>query len=269
MSNPVTGNKKKKIKPIRKPYLKGTLMSRAVVMRALKLMVYPLIFVLINLFIGAAFSFDSSPILRVTLNVALIGFCVLLLFSTGQSAGYDDITIAEIMYTHVQEGKAVTKEERDRCFHPLKGAVTAAIAYVPLLIVTLVYAFTVRRQVFTLPSLPGWVSSYVSQESFMLPLQYYQVNEPITAANILQLVMRLLLYPYINLVGARNAGMVYLMDRLSPLTMSIPFIGYAIGYVFGRRSRAIMHGNIAAADRKRRKKARQKVRKTSGKTELV
>ena len=71
MSNPAK-NKKKQIKPISKPYLKGNILSRLVVIRGLKLWAYPLIFMLLNLFIGAAFSFEGIPLLRIPLNLILI-----------------------------------------------------------------------------------------------------------------------------------------------------------------------------------------------------
>ena len=267
MSNPAK-KKNKKIKPISKPYLRGNLLSRLVVLRGLKLLVYPLIFLLINLFVGAAFSFEGSMFLCVTMNVLLIGFCVVLMYTTGQSTGYGDVTLAEIMYNHQQEGKPVSQDELDRCYHPLKGAVTALIGYLPLLILALVYALTSKRQEFALTPLPAWVNAFEGQPDVMLPLQYYQQTEPVTFLSVLRVVMRLMLYPYINIVGARNADMTLLVDRLAPLSLSLPYIGYAIGYLRGRHSRALMHGSMAAADRKKRRKARQATRRTK-KTELV
>ena len=268
MSNPAK-KKKKQIKPISKPYLKGNILSRLVVIRGLKLWAYPLIFMLLNLFIGAAFSFEGIPLLRIPLNLILIIFTIMLLFSNGQNTGYGDITLAEIMYNHRQEGKTVSQNDLDRCYHPLKGVVTALIGYLPFLILSLVYALTVQRQQFTLPALPSWVNSYENHSAFILPLQYYQTTEPMTAGMILRLVMRLILYPYINLVGSRDTGMMLMVDRLSPVALLLPYIGYAAGYLRGRNSRAMLHGNIAAADRKRRRKARQQVRKVKSKTELV
>ena len=64
MTNP-TGKKKKKIKPIKKPDRKGSVLSRLTVIRGLKLLVYPIIFILLNLFVGAAFTFENIPFLRI------------------------------------------------------------------------------------------------------------------------------------------------------------------------------------------------------------
>ena len=267
MTNPAA-KKKKKIKPIDKPYLKGNILNKLTVFRGLRLLVYPLIFILMNLFVGAAFTFENIPFLRITLNVVLIFFSILLVYSSGQNTGYGDITIAEIMYNHDQEGKTVSKADRDRCYHPLKGVAIAAIGYLPLLIVTLIYALTVKRQEFALPPLPSWVSAYEGQTDFMLPLQYYGNTEPFTVFAALRIIMRLMLYPFINLVGARNSDLTLLVDRLAPLELCLPFVGYAIGYLRGRHSRAMLHGNMAAADRKRRRKARKTVIKQK-KTELV
>ena len=265
----VASKKKKTIKPIAKPYLRGTLMGRTVLLRAVKLPLYALIFIAINLFLGAAFSFEGSVFLRVVMNCALIAGCVLLLYSAGQNVGYNDITFAEIMYNHQQEGKPVSPEERDRCYHPLKGAVTAALGYLPLLILALIYALTAQKQVFSLPPLPGWVSGYSDQGDLGTALQYYQSTAPMTAAGLLRIVMRMMIYPYINLVGARSADMTLLMDRLSPLTLSLPYLGYAIGYLRGRHSRAMLHGSMAAADRKKRRRANRKPARKTENHELV
>ena len=81
--------------------------------------------------------------------------------------------------------------------------------------------------------------------------------------------MRLLIYPYINLVGARNASLTLLVDRLSPLALLVPYLGYVVGYLRGRHSRAMLHGSMAAADRRKRRKARQAERKTKSRPELV
>ena len=253
MSNPAN-KKKKKIKPIPKPYLKGNAVSGLVVTRGLKLMVYPVIFILINLFVGAAFSFEGSLFLRVLFNVALVLFCGLLLYTNGQNTGYGDITLAEIMYNHVQEGKEVSARDRDRCYHPLKGLTTALVGYLPFLILSLVYALTVKRQQFALPALPSWVGAFEGERDFMLPLQYYQATEPFTAGVVLRVIMRLLL-----------------VDRLSPLALLVPYLGYVVGYLRGRHSRAMLHGSMAAADRKKRRKARMAARKAKAKskTELV
>lgn len=262
--------KKKTIKPIAKPYLKGPVFCPMLVKRALKLLVYPLIFILINLFVGAVFSFEGSPFLRYLMNGLLIAMTVALLYTNGQSAGYADVSIAEIMYTHQQEGKPVSPAERERCFHPLRGCVTAALAYLPVFILALISALTVQRQTMSLTPLPGWVSSFSYERDFMVPLQYYQETGPVMPSHLLSILMRLMTMPYINLVGARNWDLALLMDRLAPLTLSLPYIGYAIGYLRGRYSRAMMHGSVAAARRKRSRPAKKKTtRRTKGPEELV
>ena len=88
----------------------------------------------------------------------------------------------------------------------------------------------------------------------MLPLQYYQATEPFTAGVVLRVIMRLLLYPYINLVGARNASLTLLVDRLSPLALLVPYLGYVVGYLRGRHSRAMLHGSMAARKAKAKSK---------------
>ena len=262
--------KKRQIKPIKKPYLRGNAVSAAAAKRGAKLMVYPLLFIVINLFVGSLFSFEGSVFLRVVMNMLLVFFTMAILFVSGQNAGYGDVTFAEIQYNHEQEGKPVTKQDRDRCYHPLKGVFCALIGVLPALLLAVVYALTVQRQSYALQTLPAWVSSYSMQEEFYLPLSYYQVAAPFNIGSVLTIVMRLMIFPWINLAGARNPDGILLVCRLSPLFVLLPFAGYIIGYLRGRYARAMVHGNIAAADRKKRRKQNRGSRKPRQKnTELV
>ena len=60
------------------------------------------------------------------------------------------------------------------------------------------------------------------------------------------------------MAGARNADAVLTLDRLSPVLVLLPFLFYGVGYVFGLRSRAMTHGGIAHA-RRRKKKTQGKI----------
>lgn len=241
---------KRKIRPIKKPYLKGSAMSALVAKRGLKMLVYAAVFLMLNLFIGALYSFDDRPFLRVLFNGMLILVYGAVLYMDGLRVGDGDVAFAEIQYNHAQQWQTITKQEKDRCFHPLKGVTTVLCGMAIPLILAVVFALTAQKQTYTLQALPSWVSSYGARD-FTLPLQYYYQTQPVTALSVLKIVMHLAVYPFINIVGARNAEGILLIDRLSPLLILIPFLFYAVGYVRGLHSRAMLHGSAAMGGKRR------------------
>ena len=252
VKKPVKGSSKK-IKPVYKPYLKGNAVSLLAVKRGLKLLGYALIFMVLNLFVGTVFNFENSPFLRILLNGVLVGVYAMLLYFDGVNTGDGDVAFAEIQYTHQQAGETVSKADRDHCFHPAKGFVTVLFGLLPLVLICLAFALTAQKTTYALQALPSWVSAFSSQEEITAPLAYYNRTVPFAVVDGLRVFVRILLYPYYNMVGMRNADGVLLLDRLSPLLAVLPFLFYGVGYVFGLRSRAMTHGGIAHARRRRKK----------------
>ena len=249
-----TVKKKRKIKPIYKPYLKGRPFSKLVVKRGLKLLMYAGIFLLLNLFFGTVFSFDNVPFLRIVMNMGILVMYGLVLYHDGIGTGDGDVAFAEIQYDHQQAGETVGEAERARCYHPLKGVLTVLTGLLPLIVVCVIYAFVTKRNTYALQALPSWTSAFSAQEDFAAPLAYYYRAPEFGFAEVLRLIVRLMIYPFYNLVGPRNADAVLLTDRLSALLLLLPFMAYAAGYLMGPRSRALVHGGIASA-RRRRKRA--------------
>ena len=81
------------------------------------------------------------------------------------------------------------------------------------------------------------------------------------------MVVRLLIFPFVNIAGVRNADAILIVERLSPLLVLVAPMSYGVGYARGERFRALIHSGIASnakrAARKRRKAAasRQQQRK--------
>lgn len=250
---PVKGGSKK-IKPVYKPYLKGNPISSLSAKRGLKLLGYSLIFLVMNIFVGTVFNVSGSAILRIVLNGAMVGVYAMLLYFDGLNIGDGDVAFAEIQYAHQQAGETISKADRDHCFHPLKGFCTVFFGLLPVVLICLAYALNAKKNTYSLQALPAWVSAYSAQEEIMAPLAYYNRSVPFTVVDGLRIFVRLLLYPLYNMAGMRNADAVLAIDRLSPLLAVLPFLFYGVGYIFGLRSRAMTHGGIAHA-RRRRKKA--------------
>ena len=250
-------NRKRKVKPVYKPYLKGNAFSALAVKRGGKILVYVLIFLVFNLFIGSVFSFDSQ-FLRILLNGLQTAVYAMVLFFDGMNTGDGDVGFAEIQYAHHQAGETISKEDRDHCFHSAKGFVTVLCGLLPVILICLAFALTTKKNTYTLQVLPSWVAAFSAQEEIAAPLAYYGRNVPFTVLDALRVFVRILLYPVYNMIGARNADAVLLADRLSPALVLVPFLFYGIGYIFGVRSRAMMHGGMALARRHRKKTSGKK-----------
>ena len=106
-------------------------------------------------------------------NGILVGVYAMLLYFDGLNVGDGDVAFAEIQYTHQQAGETISKADKDRCYHPVKGFVTVLCGLLPLVLICLAFALTARKATYTLQALPGWVSAFSSQEEIAAPLAYY------------------------------------------------------------------------------------------------
>ena len=261
--------KKKKRKLIYKPYLKGNWHSGQAVARGLRILLYYLAFAVVYLLLGAALQFNN-PILRVIANLVMVLVAATMVFMSGSRDGENEVNLGEIAYAHQAAGKTVDPRDREKCYHPLKGWFVFLCALIPLVLLTLPYAVTAEKSVYTLQSLPSWVSSFEGHEEIAAPLKYYEQGHTFTFMQVLGIITRLLVFPFANIAGSRNADAMLLVDRLSPLLAAVPALGYPIGYLTGPRSRAMVHGDISANYRRRQrreKKARQA--RTEKKNELI
>lgn len=271
------GNKKKKkgMKPVYMPYLRGNIFSRTAIVRGTKIFGYLLMFAFIYLLLGGALTFDNT-ILRVVANLLLLSAGAIVLYGEGANQGETDVGFAEIVQKRKDEGKNVPASERDLCFHPLKGTLSAAVAALPYFIVCTVFAVIAQKQHYTLGVLPSWVSSYESQGEVAQALAYYHEPVAFSLEAVLRVVVRLINFPYVTMMGINSYDAMYLVDKLSPLLcLTLPAC-YAIGYLRGPLLRALVHGNIRQNRRKQnkreqraRKERRLQMEKKKEKKELI
>lgn len=156
-------------------------------------------------------------------------------------------------------GKQITLIERARCFHPAKGFYSVLIGMSPFLILAILLALMAREQVYTLGGLPSWVKSFETRADIGLALAYYHENISVGLVGVLRIIIRLLLFPYINMIGTDSAKGLLLLEQMSPLVILIIPMLYALGYLRGPDLRARVHGSLKA-DSKRRKYREQKAR---------
>ena len=270
MRMPKLSGKKQEL--VYKPYLRGSSHSADAIKKGGRIFLYYMIFVFLFIVMSTMLNFDSK-LLTWTLNLVVIGLCGALLFMDGAKEGENQVALGEIAYAKKEAGKEVKPEERKRCYHPLKCVVSALIGLLPLLIITGIYACTAKLQTYQLQALPEWVSSFEADGEVMLPLQYYLNWSGLGAEDILRIVETLLIFPFKQIARGYGNGAVLLADRLSPLLVCLPAVGYLLGYWSGPRSRALLHGDISRNNkrvmRRKEKAVRASRRRTEKKNELI
>lgn len=270
-----TNKKKKGMKPVYVPYLRGTVVSREAGMRSIKVLGFIVMFIFIYTMLGGALSFDNVY-LRVLCNVLLLAAGGMVFYGEGAGHGETDVGFGEIAQKRLDEGKSVDEGDKKQCYHPLKGVYVAAMGVLPFFLICLVFSFIAKKQGFSLGVLPSWVSSYESQSEVAQALAYYHEIEPMTLEAILRILVRLINFPYVTMMGIDSYDMMYLVDKLSPLMcLTLPAC-YAVGYLRGPYLRALVHGNIRMNRRKHNKREqrarqerRQQMAKKNEKKELI
>lgn len=250
---------KKKKMIVQKPFHQGSLMDELFLKRSASVAGYVLASGLIYMLLGSLFTFDNV-ILRIALNLALLAFANGMLYVNGLNAGVADVTHGEIVYRRLAEGREAAPKAAARCFHPFKGLLCGLAGVAPFLILCLVLAFIAQQETFVLGALPGWLSPFERQPEIGEALSYYHRPLSMGLEDYLRIVIRILLMPYTNILTTDNSLAMLWLERLSPLISLIPALCYGAGYFGGPRARAQVHTDIAADNRKRKRKA-EKIRK--------
>ncbi|MBQ9300627.1 MAG: hypothetical protein IJ214_08955 [Clostridia bacterium] len=258
--------------PVYKPYLRGNMVSLLAFRRGLRVFSVLVLFAILGVLASGVFAFDSA-VPRLLLNGVLLLLGGLILFNEGSRYGESDVSFGEIALKRQNEGKEATAKDRDTCYHPGKGFVSALLGAAPFLLVAIAYALTAEKQTYSLGTLPGWVQSFESRDDIGPALAYYHESVPVGVAGYLRIIVRLVLFPYMNMFGAGDYNKLYLLDKLSPLLTLVLPLCFGLGYLRGPHLRALVHGNIRLArrrqNRQERKAREQRVNKSNQKKELI
>ena len=249
------GKSKKPVKPVQKPYLTGAPYDSNVPKSALGVFFGILIMAVAHLFLGALMLVDLQ-VLKVTANVLVFVFAMLLFYYAGTSNGTIAVNQGEIMYRRKETDREVSADDLSRCYHPLKGFVIGLIGCSLAFLMAAFLALTTRRLMTTPGVLPSWVTS-VGRAEVSEPLAFYTAVEPMTATGFVRVLVRMILMPFVNLIGAENSDSLLILERLSPLLVLLPGVAYGLGYQRGTVVRTRVHTDIAEGRRKAAKKAKR------------
>ncbi len=252
--------KKNALKPVYKPYLRGVPFGKAAARRCWRILGYTALFAFLYVMVGTALSGDNT-FLRVLMNSAMIAACAAMLYNEGARQGEGDVAFAEIAQNRLNEGKKVPESEKVICYHPAKGFITALIGIAPVFLLALVFACVAQKQRYTLGVLPSWVAAYEGQAEIGQALAYYQQKAGVGFEDVLRVIVRVIIFPFVNMAGVDNYNALYVIDKLSPLFCLVTPLFYGVGYLRGPHLRALVHGNIRLNRRRHNKnerKAREK-----------
>lgn len=259
------------IKPIEKPMLYAERAFAKPARRyALTVFGYQLLAIVLYFLLGSALSFGSVAV-RVITNLLLYGAVAALLFISGSSWGVQDAQFSEIMFRRNESGKPIPQTERDRCFGAKKAWVAMALGVLPFFIAACVLAIFTQRMGYQLQSLPRWMTTSARREEFSYALSYYQSVNQVQWLTIFRTVVRLDLFPLVQMVGAENYDALLVLERLSPLLCLVAPLAFPIGYKLGKRDRALTHGSIARAERRKKikEKKERRARQQKGPEQLI
>lgn len=253
-----TGKKKRAL--VYKPFQKGKPYGKGTIRRSLRIFCYFFLFLFIYFILGPALQFENQT-LRIITNVMLVALGGMLLYVDGARQGEEDVMLGETALNRIESGRQVKKEEIARCYHPWKAAIAALIGCLPILMITIPFALTAEKQSYSLQPLPEWLNALrEGYEDIAQPLSYYNTSVAITIVDFIRMVVRALNLPFISIANIFGADAVLLVDRLAPVLICLPVIGYPIGYLTGPRARALIHGDISTSKKRHARKERQAAR---------
>ena len=255
---------KKPVKPVVKPFMRGSAVDRGTGKSALMFFGSILLVMLANLLLSAVLVWDSLA-LRILFNGVLVAAIGLLFLQSGASKGTAAVNQGEIMLQRQEAGREVNLEDRRGCYHPLKGYIIGLLGSVPYLVCCLLLAATAQRVMTGLGALPSWISNLQRREEIGGALAFYSQTTPMQLEDMMRVVVRMLIMPFVNMVGATNADGLLTRERLSVLPMLLPALCYGVGYQQGVRVRTRVHTDIATGKRKRARKAKKQQRARAAK----
>ncbi len=243
----------KQVQEVHKPVLLGSWHGRDTVKLGygvfLSLLVVTVIYLLLGVFLNTGNLFWQGLICAVAVFLA-----VWHMYSRGLGKGQSDAAFAEIRYQWLQENKPMDGADRDRCYHPAKGFFAALLGAAPFFLLTITFAVLTRPAEYRLGTLPGWLRELSWQSEIGDALRYYETGVGMGAMDILRVVARALVMPFVNVAVQMGDAALLWVERLSPLLVLIAPLGFGFGYKAGLRARAKINTSIAIGEAKKKRK---------------
>jgi len=267
-------NKSKKSKPVeivQKPIIRGSWLGKDAWKLAIRRMVTMVAITVIYLISGMMLAFDGiwGRIFSCVFTVFVTAY---YLYGSGVAKGQTDAAFGEILYDRQQGGHDISEDDRQRSFHPLKGLFAVLVGAAPFVIFAIVFAFLTEKNTYQLGGLPTWASGLMEQSEFGDALRYYEVQTALTALDVMRIIDRAMIMPFVNLATYFGNDAALAVERLSPVLLLIAPLGYAFGYSQGLRYRTRINTGIKMGDdkkKRRERKARKKRQQSKAPERLI
>ena len=251
--------KKKVIAPVKKPFMRGKPVDGKTFKTAVFFFFGLLGMVLANILLGSMAMWDTAW-LNILFNCALLLVIYSVFYQNGANKGTAAVNQGEIMLQRQEAGRTVSAKDAAECFHPLKGFISALLGSLPVLVCAVLLALVAQMQYTGLGSLPSWISSLQRQPEMAGALAIYDGADSLSMEDTLRVIVRMLMLPYVNMIGSANRAGLLVLERLSALVLALPALSYGLGYMQGVKFRSRVHTEIAMGKRKHAQKARKQQR---------
>lgn len=248
--------KKPVIQEVKKPIIQGSWHGKDVWKLAGKRVLSIIGITFIYLIAGLLLSFDSL-VGRSLACAAVVFIAAYYQYAQGMAQGENEASFGEIMYSREQEGRTVTEEDREKCFHPMKGFFATLVALIPFMLFALVFAVLTKPSEYTLGILPSWTDGLLMNSEFGDSLAYYDHVAGFQAIDVMRIIDRALVMPFINVAAYIGDNAALLVERLSPLLLTVAPLGYGLGYAQGVKIRTRINTGIKMGDDKKKRKERK------------
>ena len=267
-------NKKKKQPLEAWPYLTGSPFDSRTLPTAVKLCLSMLALMMAFLLLGMMLMWKNDA-LRVLVNGFLLFIAYFVYWQAGLSSGTVAVNLGEILYQRQQTGREIDGNERRRAYHPLKGFLIGLIGSIPIFLCAVGLALTAEKVMSSAGALPSWLETLERREEIGGALASYHVGATLSGTDVLRLIIRMAIMPFVNIVGAENKDALLMLERFSPLLVLLPGLSFGVGYLGGVKVRSRVHADIEAGKRKirrrqqrERRQNRQRVRGDKGPGQL-
>ena len=249
----------KKPETVTRPFVKGSPLDNRSIRDGLTFFGILIIATVLYMIVGSLLVSDMIW-LRLLLSIALIGGTWALFFINGMNKGTAAVDYGEKLWLRQERGTEIPASERRRSYHPLKGFCIGLIGCLPVLIPALILALTAKRQMAGFGALPNWIGNYEDRIEIGAPLRYYHQVASLLPSDVIRIITRMQLMPYVSVIGAEESGKLLLLERLSPLLILLQPVCYGLGYTRGTAVRNQVHTDIAENNRKRKRREQKQLK---------
>ena len=207
---------------------------------------------------------SGTAVLSIIVSIAIIVLTLVVFFNKGSTQGAEAVARGEILWQKQEKGQTFSESEKRICFHPMKAYVIGIIGTLPLLLVAVIFAINTQVMTTTAGTLPSWMQAYLRRDEVAGPLVSYTQSAGMSMTEILRIIVRIAIMPFISLIGSNDHNGVYIIEKLSPIILMLPACAYGTGYLTGPNARAKIHTAISENDRRRKRREKKERRIRAG-----